>query len=489
MRVVGRLCGLSAWGFLLVASAGQAASLTIQLCPEEIARLEERPELGPPLPIGCTLVDCCPGCPGAEALEWRIRVTGNRLAGAELHFEPGAGLDTRQLKLSGGARQLENQIAVGSGQSRISNLSRSVSDKGAVAFIKPLLAKGAPRKTGISLKKLIGRGSADDADAEGSITADLYLGGIRVNSVSIRYAAIPCPPSPPPPPAAGDLLLIDNNGTRDNTVVVIDGRTAAGGAGCSDDRVLRAVDRADLPNQLANAGCNSEIAVFSADRAMALSSPVTWADAPGETHRVRLDPAIAAPVSVWLIRPDSAAQAGNDFANANLLYRQNKVGVQFAPRMNDVSADSTAATTIGTGCANAAAVKASAWFTANTLNVYYVDGVFTGVTCGFDPNIIYVGTTANIASLAHEFGHAFSLRPSEAGGHVNGRPGFGNNNIMWGGGPAGRDRFTLGQAFRINVDNRSKLNLNGTRTGSTRACVPLANTPQCPALTLDWARP
>jgi hypothetical protein len=218
MRIVTGLYSLATCCALLVAFSAQASSVTIQLCPEEIARLEERPQLGPPLPIGCDLVDCCPGCPGADSLEWRIRVTGNRLEGAELHFEGEPALDTRRLKLTGSARQLESRIAVGFGQSRISNLPRGSDGKIAVAFIKPLLAKAAPKRTAISLKRLMRRGGTDDADAEGSITADLYLGSFRVNSVSIRYAALPCPPSPPPPPPAGDVLLIDNNGARDNIV-------------------------------------------------------------------------------------------------------------------------------------------------------------------------------------------------------------------------------------------------------------------------------
>lgn len=97
----------------------------------------------------------------------------------------------------------------------------------------------------------------------------------------------------------------------------------------------------------------------------------------------------------------------------------------------------------------------------------------------------FIGTTANLGSLPHEFGHAYGLRPSASWGHTNGVAGFGNNNIMWGGGPGTRNNFTASQSFRLNTDTTSMLNANGERAGPTETCLPNASSAICPALTLD----
>ena len=97
----------------------------------------------------------------------------------------------------------------------------------------------------------------------------------------------------------------------------------------------------------------------------------------------------------------------------------------------------------------------------------------------------FIGTTANLGSLPHEFGHAYSLRPAASWGHSNGVAGFGNNNIMWGGGPGTRNHFSVGQSFRINTDTTSMLNANGNRAGPTRTCAPNTSSTTCPVLSLD----
>jgi hypothetical protein len=92
-----------------------------------------------------------------------------------------------------------------------------------------------------------------------------------------------------------------------------------------------------------------------------------------------------------------------------------------------------------------------------------------------------MATAAGLVTLAHEFGHAFAL------GHSDGFPGFGNNNIMWST-LTGlvQDHFSVGQAFRINVDDNSVLNVNGVRTGQdVRDCPPATTNERCPALALD----
>jgi len=118
---------------------------------------------------------------------------------------------------------------------------------------------------------------------------------------------------------------------------------------------------------------------------------------------------------------------------------------------------------------------------------------YTGRNCKGDRSVIFIGPAANLATLAHEFGHAFSLwGGEEEGGHSDPADGFDNNNLMAGGGPPTRSHVSLGQAFRFNVDERSWLNHNGVRDGTTRLCLakqPAGPDRRCPPVGLDWTRP
>jgi hypothetical protein len=323
--------------------------------------------------------------------------------------------------------------------------------------------------------------------------------------------------------AAGDRLKIEGIIGGDRVVVMGDARRNAGASGCGNDIVLRSTGDTALPNLRTAAGCNSEIAIFAADNAMLLETPVnTWTDRAGDIHTASLQPVVKVPVSVWIADATAGAEtrASRDLERANVLYRQNKVGVKFHATFKDVSGDATAVTTIGNGvsaptptnisCTDAiTALQRSAFYTRKTLNVYYVNLVFTGRNCaikqtptdctnfaGFpegDGNITYIGTSANRASLAHEFGHAFGLRPGPCGGHTETVAGFGPENIMWGGGDGDRSRFTLGQVFRMNTHTDrwggTMLLKNELRPGPGRACLPLKASATCPALKKDWARP
>jgi hypothetical protein len=51
-----------------------------------------------------------------------------------------------------------------------------------------------------------------------------------------------------------------------------------------------------------------------------------------------------------------------------------------------------------------------------------------------------------------------------------------------------REHFSLGQAFRQNVNCASTINANGVRSGPVRSCAEGVASP-CPELSYDWARP
>lgn len=286
---------------------------------------------------------------------------------------------------------------------------------------------------------------------------------------------------------------IDNR-ENDVSVLLLDGRR---GGSCVDDEVHRGEATVEVGNFGTPGACvSSEVSIFSRDDAMAMRAPeTTWTDACGDRATVKLEPRLALPVTVWLARPawlESASQTESaaklDLANADLVFDQNKTGIRFEPEFQDVS-DSLRAKLVT--CASAGALPPSL-HDPQRLNVYYSASPTTGESCDEDRNTIIVGTFANLATLAHEFGHALSLvGGNDQGGHVNQLPDFAKDNVMWGGGSPTRSHLALGQAFRFNVDSRSVLNTNGVRTDpTTRLCPALGPaSAECPVLHLDWVRP
>lgn len=467
---------------LLLAPATATAihwDLVYRFCPElfvEIPRLVE--EI--PIPVGCEVIDCCPWCPGPpQDFEWRVNIDKTRFQGATLRFEGLTQKHLSQLQIKGDAKITDKgEIALGSGEIRISGLPAQIDGKVPVGFVTP---KGVDKLDAATQESDADKPSADnrnEADGAGGIDISQYVGNFRVNSFRSRYYVIPCRR-----PGLEDRLRLTNNTSGDTAVAMLDDRTGA----CNNDLFTRTAGTAGMGNILSNGACRSTVSVFSDDNAMSYEPNVTtWTDPIGDTHAVNLQPIITVPVSVWVANNAQLVVAQNDFANANLLYNQNNTGIQFNPTFNDVSGNPAAVAAIGTGCPGAAGpLQGSGFYTANRLNIYYVNSAFTGVNCGVDRNMNFIGTTANLGSLPHEIGHAYGLRPSASAGHVNGVAGFGNDNIMWGGGPGTRNQFTIAQSFRLNTDTTSMLNANGNRVGPTETCLPNVSSDICPALTAD----
>ncbi|MFN0139744.1 MAG: hypothetical protein ACKVQW_06620 [Pyrinomonadaceae bacterium] len=451
--------------------------LFYRFCPEEFIEipgfLEEIP-----IPVGCEVVDCCPGCPGPPYIDWRINIDKTRFQGATLRFEGLTQKHLAQLQIKGDAKITDKgEIALGSGEVRISGLPVEMDGKVPVGFVTPKAVEKLDAAAQESDADKSAADSRNDADGSGGIDISQYVGDFRVNRFRSRYYVIPCRRG------LEDKLRLTNNTTGDTAIAMLDDRTGA----CNNDLFTRTAATASMGNILSNGSCRSTVSVFSDDNAMSYEPNVTtWTDPIGDTHTVNLQPIITVPVSVWVANNAQLVVAQNDFANANLLYNQNNSGIQFNPTFNDVSGNAAAVAAIGTGCPGAAGpLQGSGFYTASRLNIYYVNSAFTGVNCGVDRNMNFIGTTANLGSLPHEIGHAYGLRPSASNGHVNGVAGFGNNNIMWGGGPGTRNQFTIAQSFRLNTDTTSMLNANGNRVGPTETCLPNVSSAICPALILD----
>jgi len=315
--------------------------------------------------------------------------------------------------------------------------------------------------------------------------------------------------------AAQDSLRIQGIAGGDEVIVMYDARTATG---CENDKVMRSTGDTPMGDLRSAGACSSEVAIFSENHAMALEQ-TAWTDG-ADTLTISLRPPIDVPVSVWIAGGTPEEEVKRHTKRTNELYRMNRVGVRFVFDIKNVSDNPAAVSIIMSGIdattrddpkctGNIAKIQKSPFYTPKALNVYYVNlPDFRGRNCALlstpaasecpdapnqpkgDGSINYFGKDANLATLAHEFGHAFGLRPGPCGGHTDPLPEFNSRNIMTGvGGDEHRDHFTLGQVFRMNTQadrwGGTVLTEKGLRPGAGRHCPPLVSGDKCPALKTD----
>ncbi|SHG49100.1 hypothetical protein SAMN04488109_0501 [Chryseolinea serpens] len=446
----------------------------VELIPVEIPPIK--------IPVGCEVVDCCPGCPGPP-IDWRINVLGELPVNVLLNAAnvPGDIMEKLEMK---GVEKKENMLRLSKGESMIRGFPKDTGKRPAVLSLQLELDKGALEKMSAMQGDKADGKTGDAPEVSIEIQVDQYSGDYRVNQFRALYT-ITWRCRWYPPLGTNDKIDIDANVSNDNAIVLVDARDAS--STCLDDAVFRGSDIVGVGNLLTNAPCQSEVSIFSDDNAMEFHENVTtWTNAAGDVHHAPLQPIIVAPVSVWIAQPGGLTRAQNDINRANQLYNVMNSGVIFNPTFTDVSANTqaTALITTGFGCSGTEITNltGSTFFTANRLNVYYANGILAGSNRGFNcnanQNISFIGTSADNESTAHEIGHAFSL------GHSNSVSGIPTTNLMITGG-TGRNSITIGQAFRINLNPGSRLNANGTRTGGTRTCADGTTSITCPALSFD----
>ncbi len=173
--------------------------------------------------------------------------------------------------------------------------------------------------------------------------------------------------------------------------------------------------------------------------------------------------------SITDVQNEALALGLADLQVANSMLAENRVGVQLAitdTRLVDVT-DPTVVADCKTGDDQTATEDLD-----GVLNVYHVNqmGALRGFTCEEHEttrknHVIYLAWEDHPHStetLVHEVGHALGLMLPGAG-HTNMVAGLDGTNIMATGpddrDPAGRSRFTVGQAFRLNAESASWLNL------------------------------
>lgn len=441
----------------------------------------------PDIPVGCEVIDCCPGCPGPGPIDWRIRLTGNPIEKMTFQFDNLSPDEAQRLELRGNGRWVSpSRLELRRGETVI----RGFRDRRGTGVRPPI---ATPRVV-VSRAMLQQDAAGANADAQRGpselrLIVEQVMGRFVVNEYVVVYRFNRCGPVGIP---QTDTLDINNNAGADNAVALLDGRM---NGACVNDSLYRGPDKIRLGNVQTNGTCNSEVAVFDDNDAVQLLTPVTtWTDAVGDRLPADLTPDLwQAPVSVW-VTTGTVATAQVHMAQANLLYNTNHVGVAFNPNYQNLVNNANAVATIGVpSCtaANIAALQGSGFYTANQLNVYYVNTGGTGYNCIADRNIIVIGTAPQPETLSHEIGHAFTLAHVNTGAGISvdyngdGVADFPNTNVMWAGGN-GRTVFTEPQAFRMNLNPTSVLNTNGVRTiATTRACADATISGLCPWLGRD----
>jgi hypothetical protein len=299
----------------------------------------------------------------------------------------------------------------------------------------------------------------------------------------------------------GDQLVIRGIPQGEDVFVMMD---APGPAGCINDRVFRTRGVIPLPNLGTRSGCRSEVTVFSSSHRMTTRA-LAWT-AQSETLVVDLtEPLIDVPVRVWITYPQAEAFARSEIKMADVIYRANKVGVRFVPEFRPLP-NAPAAIASGDCGDNVREIKDRFpdLYVPRTINVYYVDKEFTGRNCAhhrrdatrLDANVIFVGNIGSPTTLAHELGHAFGLRRGdEELAHVDDVGTFTSTNVMWVATNKFRQHFTIGQTYRMNLQDDTwggtVLQQNGLlKPGERifRECRLLQTKPdpECPLPWLPW---
>jgi hypothetical protein len=333
---------------------------------------------------------------------------------------------------------------------------------------------------------------------------------VTVNELHGQWHVTACPDPPP-----CDRVAEAGKSGADRTVAMLDARRGAGSDGCGNDEVLRLGPGGPVGSVLADAGCRSEIALFSSGNAMLFEEAVAgWKDPCGDTHAAALTPLLVAPATFYLAIPDPLAQlqwgrtdvqvALLDLDQANDVYDLNKTGISVSMTKRALTlAEGIELLGLLPGalldaltgplnpfsfvCNVTQSLENEGYYVPGRLNVYYLPVPGRGMTCPDNRNIVFIALDRKPETLAHELGHSFSLLGEW--GHTNDVPGFDSTNVMWGGSQDVRTHFSLGQAFRLNVSGDSTLNTNQVRQGVERSCPMTLDSDACPLLRLDWVRP
>ncbi len=476
---------------LLVCVTGSHAShwiggRFIDFCPKDFVRVEALTALPIRIPVGCEIIDCCPGCPKPEFLSWRINFDGQLASSITVRFERLPNQNLEKFTLEGPARTVGNdRIVVSRGTTHIMGLPGALKQPIIGVFKISLKTSHAASRENhfmkVSKKEPITKGVA--------LVVEQLLDNVVVNKFQFQLRPRDdCPPEEPPgvPVSPSDFIFLYNNLINDSANLSLTARDALpqDASDCDANVPIQhysQLSKVSVGNILEAQGCRSELAIFSDDNAVKLVEQIAdWTDKPGDIVNVKLGSMVKVPITVWV--PDSRlTSAKYEVDRANTIFNSNHAGIVFEPNFKKVS--STFAMTVrdqGAGigeCSPSAEVPKN--YDPMRINVYYGLTANTAwVKCryGVGKNIIYLGTKVFPETLAHEFGHAFHLLHEYP-------PDVSPSNLMI---PriSNRADLTEGQAFVMNIHEESAINQNQTRVGPKRDC-----SSSHPCMPVSWDMP
>ena len=232
----------------------------------------------------------------------------------------------------------------------------------------------------------------------------------------------------------------------------------------------------------------NEAIAFGEDRAPRRAD-MPWTAGEDE-FSVALGDRLGLPVTVWIVQGPFATQRDHAIdacIETSAIWDDERMGIEFSSfqivdATNDPDIDNDILNSTGGDNRNWDDFSNDIGFDADRINIYWINTVEGSTTTGwsdFGARIV-MGANTGDELLAHEIGHAFSLRhPVICGGST---ADFDATNVMWQC-SSSRQYLTEGQVFRSHFNDSSSVNaLYGARPAEpTVACVGGVESAECPA--------
>lgn len=331
-----------------------------------------------------------------------------------------------------------------------------------------------------------------------------------------------------PSPASGDRVRVPHVNGNPVAAVLIDATDNSSGS-CYHDLLYRVSTGASLTENLTTrTGCADRLTAFDINRGVLFDLANLWKPALDNVSATLPDPLVVDVVAWYRASVptgfDPVDAATHDVDYANSIYAARRAGMSFRFVAGQGGADGS----IRNYIANVADIDADPCLDATsqlgipqpvqgTINIVYVEQIIFGVdrdvrglacaAAGGGPRLVIISRLRMLtSSLAHELAHLMGLSKATLssdwrGGHTTFLDTFDSTNLMWAQENATvglpRDNLSLGQVFRMNLDERSWVNVRRTgtthqtiRTGDTLPCQGSRDTQDpCPKLALDVGKP
>ncbi len=322
------------------------------------------------------------------------------------------------------------------------------------------------------------------------------------------------------------------------------GLEETGAAECRDDLLppLTGTGSVIVPGNatltdVASAPCHVALLLLAADRAPVYrntAATLPWTGAMSDVVAVALPPTkLKLPVRILVavagLNATERADLTEYIRTSHLSTARSVLDVSFSgvELVDDVDPtaepqiifDASARDLLDGYCADAAAIRGSAYYSSGRINIYYLAEVLgedggekAGYSCGTSdaPEIIFIDADNQPPfTLVHEVGHALGLSRPDWGhseeyiGAYRSSDGLELNVMAAYGVPATQQHLSVGQVAQMHLNAESWLNRPSATDGSTLrerfltpvapiisacTCPETASNPDCPALSIDIPR-